>query len=150
MLKRQVSRVRKGSRAVKMRRRDATSAPASRHSLSPADADAELRRRGFWLEYASMAWMTVEAAVAVAAGVIVSSVALVGFGLDSVIEFCAAIIIVWQLRGSGEERVECGHLNWPRFGFLSSRNFGPAWVVISPGRWARLYSSPVLAATLPI
>ena len=51
-----------------------------------------------------MAWMTVEAAVAVAAGVIVSSVALVGFGLDSVIEFCAAIIIVWQLRGSGEER----------------------------------------------
>jgi hypothetical protein len=48
---------------------------------------ARLRRRGVWLEYASMAWMTAEAAVAVAAGVIASSIALVGFGLDSVIEF---------------------------------------------------------------
>ena len=38
-----------------------------------------LRRRGFWLEYASMAWMTAEAAVAITAGVIASSVALVGF-----------------------------------------------------------------------
>jgi len=45
---------------------------------------ARLRRRGFWLEYASMAWMTAEAAVAVTAGVLASSIALVGFGLDSV------------------------------------------------------------------
>jgi divalent metal cation (Fe/Co/Zn/Cd) transporter len=59
---------------------------------------------GFWLEYASMAWMTVEAAVAVTAGIFASSVALVGFGLDSLIEFCAAAIVVWQLRGGGEER----------------------------------------------
>ena len=51
-----------------------------------------------------MAWMTVEAAVAVTAGIVASSVALVGFGLDSVIEFCAAVIVVWQLRGGGEER----------------------------------------------
>ena len=47
--------------------------------------------------------MTVEAAVAIAAGIIASSIALVGFGLDSVIEFCAAIIVIWQLRG-GEGR----------------------------------------------
>jgi divalent metal cation (Fe/Co/Zn/Cd) transporter len=66
--------------------------------------DARLRRRGFRLEYASMAWMTVEAAVAVTAGIVASSVALVGFGLDSVIEFCAAVIVVWQLHGDGEER----------------------------------------------
>jgi divalent metal cation (Fe/Co/Zn/Cd) transporter len=71
--------------------------------VSTSDA-ASLRRRGFWLEYASMAWMTVEAAVAVTAGIAASSVALVGFGLDSVIEFCAAVIVVWQLRGGGEER----------------------------------------------
>jgi divalent metal cation (Fe/Co/Zn/Cd) transporter len=50
-----------------------------------------------------MAWMTVEAAVAITAGVVASSLALVGFGLDSVVEFCAAIIVVWHLRG-GEER----------------------------------------------
>ena len=63
-----------------------------------------LRRRGFWLEYATMAWMTAEAAVAIAAGVIASSIALVGFGLDSVIEFFAAAIVIWQLRGEGEDR----------------------------------------------
>lgn len=69
-----------------------------------ADQMARLRRRGFWLEYASMAWMTAEAAVAISAGVIASSIALVGFGLDSVIEFAAAVIVVWQLRGEGEDR----------------------------------------------
>ena len=65
---------------------------------------ARLTRRGFWLEYASMAWMTVEAAVAIAAGVIASSIALVGFGLDSVIEFFAAAVVVWQLRGENQDR----------------------------------------------
>jgi divalent metal cation (Fe/Co/Zn/Cd) transporter len=54
-----------------------------------------------------MAWMTVEAAVAVTAGILASSAALVGFGLDSVIEFCAAAIVVWQLRGEGAERQTC-------------------------------------------
>jgi divalent metal cation (Fe/Co/Zn/Cd) transporter len=61
---------------------------------------SRLRRRGFGLEYASMAWMTVEAAVAVISGIIASSIALIGFGLDSVIEFFAATVVVWQLRGT--------------------------------------------------
>jgi divalent metal cation (Fe/Co/Zn/Cd) transporter len=67
---------------------------------------ARLRRRGFWLEYASMAWMTAEAAVAITVGVQTSSIALTGFGLDSVIEFFAAAVVVWQLRGeiAGQER----------------------------------------------
>jgi len=73
-------------------------------STSAAAGLARLRRRGFWLEYASMAWMTAEAAVAVTAGLLASSIALVGFGLDSVIEFFAAAIVIWQLRGEGEER----------------------------------------------
>jgi divalent metal cation (Fe/Co/Zn/Cd) transporter len=69
----------------------------------PAGELARLRRRGFRLEYASMAWMTAEAAVAVTAGVIASSIALTGFGLDSVIEFFAAAIVIWQLRGEDRE-----------------------------------------------
>jgi divalent metal cation (Fe/Co/Zn/Cd) transporter len=70
------------------------------------DGMARLRRRGFRLEYASMAWMTAEAAVAITAGVLASSIALTGFGLDSVIEFFAAAIVIWQLRGeiAGQER----------------------------------------------
>ena len=71
---------------------------------APAGQLARLRRRGFWLEYASMGWMTAEAAVAITAGVLASSVALVGFGLDSVIEFFAAAIVLWQLRGQEAER----------------------------------------------
>ena len=50
---------------------------------------ARLTRRGFWLEYASMAWITVEAAVAVVSGIVPGSIALIGFGLDSMIEFAS-------------------------------------------------------------
>jgi divalent metal cation (Fe/Co/Zn/Cd) transporter len=72
--------------------------------VNRAGQETRLRRRGFLLEYASMAWMTAEAAIAITAGVIASSIALVGFGLDSVIEFFAAAIVVWQLRGEGVDR----------------------------------------------
>lgn len=51
-----------------------------------------------------MAWMTVEAAVAITSGIFASSIALVGFGLDSVVEFFAAAVVVWQLRGGGKVR----------------------------------------------
>ena len=70
------------------------------------DEVARLRRQGFRLEYASMAWMTVEAAVAIVSGIIASSIALIGFGLDSVIEFFAAAVVVWQLRGTVSEERE--------------------------------------------
>jgi divalent metal cation (Fe/Co/Zn/Cd) transporter len=75
--------------------------------LTLAEAElARLRRRGFWLEYASMAWMTVEAAVAIISGIIASSIVLIGFGLDSVIEFFAAAVVVWHLRGTASEERE--------------------------------------------
>ena len=70
---------------------------------APPAATARLRRRGFWLEYASMAWMTAEAAVAITAGILASSIALTGFGLDSVLELAAAAVVVWQLRGGEDE-----------------------------------------------
>jgi divalent metal cation (Fe/Co/Zn/Cd) transporter len=74
-------------------------------TVSPAEL-ARLRRRGFALEYATMAWMVAEAGVAITAGVLASSIVLIGFGLDSVIEFFAAIIVIWQLRGeiAGQHR----------------------------------------------
>jgi divalent metal cation (Fe/Co/Zn/Cd) transporter len=72
--------------------------------ITPDGELARLRRRGFRLEYASMAWMVAEAGVAITAGFIASSIALTGFGLDSVIELFSAGIVVWQLRGEAEER----------------------------------------------
>ena len=74
-------------------------------SLPPAQV-GRLRRRGFRLEYATITWMVAEAAVAITAGVIAASIALVGFGLDSVIELFSATIVIWQLRGeiAGQDR----------------------------------------------
>jgi divalent metal cation (Fe/Co/Zn/Cd) transporter len=71
---------------------------------TPAAQLARLRRRGFLLEYGSIAWMMIEAGVAITAGVIAASIALVGFGLDSVIELFSATIVIWQLRGTGASR----------------------------------------------
>jgi divalent metal cation (Fe/Co/Zn/Cd) transporter len=65
---------------------------------------ARLERRAFLLEYLTMGWMTVEASVAIAAGLAAGSIALVGFGLDSVIEFLAAGVVIWELRGGSEQR----------------------------------------------
>lgn len=68
------------------------------------DTAARLRRQGFLLEYVSMAWMTLEAAIAIAAGAAAHSIALMGFGLDSVIELVAGALVIWELRGADRER----------------------------------------------
>jgi divalent metal cation (Fe/Co/Zn/Cd) transporter len=46
----------------------------------------------------------VEAVVAIAAGTAASSIALIGFGLDSTVEVMSAVVIVWQFRGLAEDR----------------------------------------------
>jgi divalent metal cation (Fe/Co/Zn/Cd) transporter len=56
------------------------------------------------LELLTVGWNAVEAGVAIAAGAAASSVALVGFGLDSVVEVSAALVVLWQFLGVGEER----------------------------------------------
>lgn len=67
-------------------------------------AAVDLRRRGLRLEYLTVAWNTIEAVVALVAGVLAGSIALVGFGLDSLIEIFAASVVIWQLRGVSEDR----------------------------------------------
>lgn len=69
----------------------------------PETADP-LARRALRLEYATIGWNTVEALVAVAAGVAAGSIALVGFGLDSSIEIFAAGVVVWRFRGTSPGR----------------------------------------------
>lgn len=51
------------------------------------------------LSWLSLAWMTVEGVVAIVAGVVASSIALIGFGLDSGIEGIASVIIIWRFTG---------------------------------------------------
>ena len=62
-----------------------------------------LHRRALRLEYFTVSWNVLEAIVAITAGVIVGSVALVGFGADSGIEVISAIALVWRLRKAGAD-----------------------------------------------
>jgi len=64
------------------------------------DRYEHVARRVKLLSWLSLLWMTVEGAVAIAAGVVASSIALVGFGLDSAIEGFASVIIIWRFTGS--------------------------------------------------
>jgi divalent metal cation (Fe/Co/Zn/Cd) transporter len=59
----------------------------------------ELARRVRLLSWLSLFWMTIEGAVAITAGIVASSIALVGFGLDSGIEGVASVIIIWRFTG---------------------------------------------------
>lgn len=63
-----------------------------------------LRQRGLRLAWFIVGWDALEGIVAVTAGILASSIALVGFGIDSAIEVFAALVVIWQLRQSGSER----------------------------------------------
>jgi hypothetical protein len=54
-------------------------------------------REAFRLEWLTIGWMTVEAVVAIGAGVTAGSLVLVAFGLDSVIELASAGVLMWRL-----------------------------------------------------
>ena len=58
---------------------------------------ALLIRAAFRLEWLTVAWMVVEAAVALAAGVIARSISLIAFGVDSLIELASACVLIWRL-----------------------------------------------------
>jgi divalent metal cation (Fe/Co/Zn/Cd) transporter len=65
-----------------------TSAPNSR---------AAMIEQAFRLEYITLAWMTIEAVVAIGSGVAADSLTLTAFGIDSVIELASAAFLVWRL-----------------------------------------------------
>ena len=57
-------------------------------------------RRARFLSWLSLAWMGAEGAIAITAGVLAGSIALIGFGIDSAIEGVASIVIVWRFTGA--------------------------------------------------
>jgi len=71
--------------------------------LPHTDRD-RLVRRGRLLAWFTIAWNAVEGIVAVSAGVVAGSLALVGFGLDSCVEVFAGGVVLWHLRGVDEDR----------------------------------------------
>ena len=63
-----------------------------------------LLRRGLRLEYATLAWNVVGVGLLAWSAIAARSVALAGFGLDSLIEIGASAVVVWELAGTNEGR----------------------------------------------
>ena len=113
-----------------------------------------LIRQAFRLEWASIGWMLIEAAVAFGAGLAAGSLSLAAFGLDSVIELASALVLIWRLHAelrlgaSFPERTERlasrigGGLLFALAGFIV---IGSGWSLWT--RHAQEFSVPGLAVT---
>lgn len=73
-----------------------------------------LHRRAVRLEWFTVGWNVVEAVVAITAGVIAGSVALIGFGADSGIEVLSAVALLWRLRSAGAGATDEEHAHAER------------------------------------
>lgn len=75
--------------------------------LAASDRSA-LMRRARLLSWLGLAWIGLEGVIGLAAGIAAGSVALIGFGADSVIEGLASFVIIWRFTGSrkGSDRAE--------------------------------------------
>jgi divalent metal cation (Fe/Co/Zn/Cd) transporter len=69
-------------------------------SVAPSADFLRAARRVRQLSWLSLVWMGAEGTVAIVAGVLAGSIALIGFGIDSAIEGFASAIIVWRFTGS--------------------------------------------------
>jgi divalent metal cation (Fe/Co/Zn/Cd) transporter len=104
-----------------------------------------LRRRIRWIVGATIAYNMVEAIVAITAGTIASSGALVAFGLDSVIEVLSAAAVAWQFTRRDPERWEQGTLRVIAIAF-----FALAAYVIGSSLWTLIWRVEAEHSTLGI
>jgi divalent metal cation (Fe/Co/Zn/Cd) transporter len=70
----------------------------------PDRGTRRLVRRGFRLEYATLSWNVLGILVLTVAAIRARSVALAGFGLDSLIEIGASVVVLWELSGERDSR----------------------------------------------
>jgi len=87
------------------------------HEDHPRDA---LEQRGLRLEYATIAWNAVEMVIAIGLGIGAQSLALVAFGLDTMVELFASGVVVWHLRhlGRGSGRITAKALRLVAWAFF--------------------------------
>jgi hypothetical protein len=82
-----------------------TSCAASEPDFRPALVNRALR-----LEYLTVVWNVVEGIVAVTAALLASSVAILGFGIDSLVECASALVMIWRLRAERDHRMSGARL----------------------------------------
>ncbi len=63
-----------------------------------------LLKKGLLLEYATLGWNVFECAIVLYSSILAHSIALLGFGIDSVIEILASIVVVWQLKRVNKDK----------------------------------------------
>src|SRR5215217_4828973 len=73
---------------------------------TPHGPTAGLRRWAWWLTALTVGWNSLEASVAIAGGRRAGSIALIGFGLDSLVEVSSALVIAWRLARGASEAAE--------------------------------------------
>lgn len=91
---------------------------------------ATLRRRSLYLAYATVGYNMLEGLVAIAAGAVASSAALLGFGLDSFIEVSSALVVIWQFRSAVPQARERLALRLIAVSFFALA----AWIVADAAR----------------
>ena len=105
------------------------------------------------MAWVGLGWHAVEAGVAIGAGVIAGSIALVGFGADSLIELLAGVIVLWRLSSRLRER-RAQQLIAVSFYALSAYVAYEAIYTLGTGRhpevsWVGIGLSVVTLATMP-
>jgi divalent metal cation (Fe/Co/Zn/Cd) transporter len=82
----------------------------------PVNSSTELLERGRRLEFFTVGWNLLEALISIAAGLLAGSIALIGFGVDSLIETASGTILLWRLRagekGERRERTALKLVGW--------------------------------------
>ncbi len=73
-------------------------------TTSPDLPRTALLKRGFALEYTTLGWNVMGVAILAIAAISARSVALAGFGLDSLVEIGASAVVIWELACTGEDR----------------------------------------------
>jgi divalent metal cation (Fe/Co/Zn/Cd) transporter len=106
-------------------------------TLASSDREADVRL-GLRLEYANVGYNALEAVVALASGAAAGSIALLGFGADSLIETASSLIMLWRLHSDNHVRREAFEHRARR---LISVSFWvlAAWVAFEAGKslWER-------------
>jgi divalent metal cation (Fe/Co/Zn/Cd) transporter len=77
-------------------------------TVTDEETRRQLTRRGFALEWSTLGWNVAGIIVLAFAATAARSVALAGFGLDSLIEIGASTVVIWELSGTGAERQRRG------------------------------------------
>jgi len=117
--------------------------------VTPAESAERgvLLRRAFALEYSTLAWNVAGIVVLSVAALAARSVALAGFGLDSLIEIGASAVVIWELSGTGAERQRRGQrLIGFAFAVLALYLLAQSTIVLAAGFHPR-HSVPGIAWT---